>query len=94
MVSELNDLDIKWFDIANDYITVACKENIWTRASLEFEAYTGKVYIITKSLYGYKISGAAFRAFLAESLDERGFKSSISNLGVWMSPAVNTDGEQ
>ena len=49
--------------------------------------------IITRALYGLKSSGAAFRAFLAERLDEMGFKSSKADPDVWMRPHTKPDGE-
>ena len=36
----------------------------WTRSGLDFESDMGKVYIITKALYGLKVSGAEFRSLL------------------------------
>ena len=39
----------------------------------------GKVFIVVRDLYGLKSSGAAFRAFLAEQLDNIVFKSSIAD---------------
>ena len=38
--------------------------------------------------------GAAFRAFLAETLDDIGFKSSETDPHVWLKPAVKPDGEE
>ena len=55
---------------------------------------SGKVLIIEKALYGLKSSGAAFRAFLAETIDRMGFKSSIADPDLWMRPAVRPDGEE
>ena len=37
-------------------------------------------------LYGLKSSGYEFREFLTELLDNMGFKSSISDMGVWIRP--------
>ena len=34
----------------------------------------GKLFIMVRDLYGLKSSGAAFRAFLEERLDDMGFK--------------------
>ena len=50
--------------------------------------------VIRKALYGLKSSGAAFRAFLAEKLDDIGFKSSIADPDVWMRPASKSSGEE
>ena len=56
--------------------------------------YEGKVFIEVRDLYGLKISGAAFREFLADQLDNMVFKSSIADLDVWMREATKNDGEE
>ena len=63
-------------------------------AGPEFGNLQGKILVITKTLYGLKSSGAAFRAFLAERLDDIGFKSSVADPDVWMRPATKGDGEE
>ena len=45
------------------------------------------------ALYGLKSSGSAFRAFLTERLDKMGYKSSITDMYVLISPATKADGE-
>ena len=45
------------------------------------------------ALYSLKSLGAAFRGFLAEMLDNIGFRGSISNPGNWMRSATNPTGE-
>ena len=52
----------------------------------------GKVFILVRSLYGIKSSGAAFREFLSEQLDDMGFKSSIADPDVWMREATKSNG--
>ena len=47
-----------------------------------------------KALYGLKSSGGAFRAFLVETLDNMGYKSSHADPDVWLRPAVKPDGEK
>ena len=54
----------------------------------------GKTLIVNKALYGLKSSGASFRYFLAERLDDMGFKSSMADPDVWIRPAIKPDGEQ
>ena len=46
------------------------------------------------ALYGLKPSGAAFRAFLSEQVDEMGSKSIISYPYAWIGSATKADGEQ
>ena len=45
-------------------------------------------------MYGLKSSGASFRAYLTEQLDDIGFKSSIADPDVWLREATKPDGEQ
>ena len=51
-------------------------------------------YLLWLEIYGLKGSGAAFRAFLAERLDNMGFKSSIADPDVWEREAARSDGEE
>ena len=46
---------------------------------------------MVRDLYGLESSGAAFRAFLVERLDDMGFKSSVADTDVWYSEATNSD---
>ena len=94
MVAALNDLEIQSADIENAYLTAPCRERVWTRAGVEFGDDMGKAFMIVKALYGLRSSGAAFRAFLAERLDEMGFKSSIADPDVWLRPETKADGEE
>ena len=94
LIAALNDLDILSGDIENAYLTAPCREKVWTRGGLEFGNDYGNIFIIERALYGLKSSGAAFRAYLAERLDEIGFKSSIADPDVWLRPACKPDGER
>ena len=90
----LNDLKVLSADIENAYLTAPCREKYWTRGGPEFGSLEGEVFIVRRALYGLKSSGAAFRAHLAERLDEIGFKSSLADPDVWMRPAAKPDGEE
>ena len=94
MIAALNDLELQAADIENAYLTAPFHEKIWTRAGPEFGMDEGKVFILVRALYGLKISGAAFRAFLSERLDDMGFKSSIAYPDVWMIETTKSDGEE
>ena len=74
LITALNDLDHRSVDIENAYLKYPCQEKIWTRAGPKFGQDEGKVIIIVMALYGLKSSGAAFRTFLAERLENMGFK--------------------
>ena len=93
-IAALNELDILSADVENAYLTAPCKERVWIRAGAEFGELQGKILIVKKALYRLNSSGASFRTFLAEQLDDIGFKSSIADPDVWMRPAVKPDGER
>ena len=86
-------MDVQSGNIENAYLTAPCREKVWTRGGPEFGDLEGQVVIVVKALYGLKSSGAAFRAHLAEKLDDMGFKSTIADPDVWRRPAVKPDGE-
>lgn len=90
----LNDLDILSGDIENAYLTAPCREKVYIHAGKEFGSEEGCIFIITKALYGLKSSSAAFRAHLAEKLDDLHFKSCPADPDVWMRLSNKPDGEQ
>ena len=49
---------------------------------------------MVRDLYGLKSASAEFQAYMADKLDEMGFKSSVADLEVWMMPAVKPDREE
>jgi hypothetical protein len=91
-IAALNDLDIMACDIQNAYLMADCRERVWIVAGPEFGSEAGKNMLVKKALYGLKSSGAAFRAFLAETLDAMGYKPSYADPDVWLRPAVKPDG--
>ena len=92
LIAALNDLNVSACDIQNAYLTADCREKIWFRAGPELGSEEGSIMIIKKALYGLKSSGAAFRAHLAETLYDIGFKPSKADPDFWMRPAVKPDG--
>ena len=91
-IAALNDLKVLGCDIQNAYLTAPTREKVWTIAGPEFGTEKGKIMMIVKALYGLKSSGAAFRAFLAETLNTLGYKPSFADPDVWIRPAVKPDG--
>ena len=79
-------------DITNAYLTAPCQEKFWCKAGPEFGSKAGKIFIITKALYGLKSSGAAFRSFLADHLHDIGFRASLADPDIWMRPAIRKNG--
>jgi hypothetical protein len=47
--------------------------------------------LVKKALCGLKSSGAAFRAFLAETLDAMDYKLSYADPDVWIRPEAKPD---
>ena len=90
----MNDLDILACDIQNAYLTTLCREKIWTRAGPEFGSEEGTIMIVNMALYGFKSSGAEFRAKLAGVLHDIGYTPSKADPDVWIRPAVKTDGAE
>ena len=54
---------------------------------------SGKVLIITRTLYVLKSACASFMAFMANQLNEMGLKSSTADPDVWTRAATKPDGE-
>ena len=81
-------------DIENAHLTAPCREKVWIKGGKEFGELEDCILIVERALYGLRSSGAAFRAFLAETLDDMGFKSSEADPDVWFRPAVKSDGEE
>ena len=91
-MAALNGLSVLACDIQNAYLTAPCREKIYTTAGPEFGSDAGKTMIVTRALYGLKSSGAAFRAFLAETLYGIGYKPSVADSDVWMRPGMKDCG--
>ena len=91
LATALNGLQVMACDIPNAYLTANCCEKTWTFAGPEFGSECGQPMIIRKALYGLKSSGVAFRAHLAETLHDIGFKSTKADPDVWIHPAVKPD---
>ena len=84
----LNDLKILACDIQNIYLTANCREKIYTIAGPEFGSEADCVMIIRKALYGLKSSGAVFRAHLANTIQNLGYRLSKADPDVWLIPAI------
>ena len=90
----MNDLDIMSCDLENAYLNAPYREKIWFEGGLECGEDKGKVCVIVRSLYGLKSAGAAFRAALAQLLQDLGYKSSKADPDVWMREAVKANGHK
>ena len=88
----LNGLDMLVCDIHNAYLTADCRDRVWVVSMTGFESKAGKNMMVRNPLYGLKRSGAAFRAFLAETLDAMGYRPSYADQDLWLNPDVKPDG--
>ena len=93
-IAALNDLKVMACDIQNAYLTADCREKTYTRAGPEFGSEAGTIFLVKKALYGLKSAGAAFRALLAETLHDVGYKPTKADPDVWLRPAIKADGFQ
>ena len=90
----MNGLEVMGSDVQNAFLTALCKEKIWLIAGPEFGNEQGKKFLVVRDLYGLKSASAAFRAYMADKLDEMGLKSSVADPDIWMRTAVKMDGEE
>jgi Reverse transcriptase (RNA-dependent DNA polymerase) len=94
LIAALNGLEIRSADVGNAYLNADCREQVWMTAGPEFGSNEGKKVLIVRALYGLKSSGAAWRAHLAQSMLDIGFKPCLADPDVWMRPAVKPNGDK
>jgi len=58
------------------------------------QGFIRKYFINHQDTVWIEMCRASFRAFMANQLDEMGFKPSTADPDVWMRPAAKPDGEQ
>ena len=75
----LNDLDVLAFNIYNACLTVYCREQVWLVAGPKFVSEAENEMLVRNALYGLKDYGAAFRSFLAETMDAIVFRPSYTD---------------
>ena len=93
LIAALNDLDVQACDIQNAYLTAKCRERIFCVAGPKFGDEAGEIMIVEQALYGLKSSGAAFRALLAETLHDSGFRPTVGDPDVHIRPAIKENGD-
>ena len=93
LIASLNDLDIFACDIGNVYLNAKCREKLWTEAGTQFGTEKRMIIIIGGELYRLKISGAALRAKLTETLILLGYKLSEEDDDVQMKQDFNPKGD-
>ena len=91
-IEVLNDLDVLACDIQNNYISAHRRERVWVVAGIEFGSEAGNNMLAGNDLYGLNSSGAALRAFLAETLEKMGYRPSYADPDLWLRPEVKPYG--
>jgi Reverse transcriptase (RNA-dependent DNA polymerase) len=94
LLAALDGIQLWAADVGHAYLKAPCREKIWTIAGPEFGSDEGKVMLIKKALCGLKSSGAAWRAMLAGTLTDIGFKSTEADRDVWIRPQAHPDGHK
>ena len=93
LVAALNGLEVKAANIGNAYLNAPCREKVWTVAGPEFGEDEGKVFLITRALYGLPGSGSAWRSFFANVLvHDLKFKRTRGDPDVYIRKAVKSNG--
>ena len=88
ILAALNALQVKTSDIENAYLTAPAAEKVWCVLGPEFGPDAVKRAIITRSLYGLKSAGAAFRNHLADCMRHLGWTSCLADPDVWFKEEV------
>ena len=91
-IASLNSLEVSACDIGNAYLNALCREKLWTVAGPEFGSEKGAMMIIARALYGLKSSGAAWRATLAQTMEQLGYKPTQADPDVRIKRASKGDG--
>ena len=93
-IAALSVLDILACNIQNYYLTVKCRELIWTTEGPEFGSEEGSIMVVKMAICGLKSSGADFRAKLESLLNDIGYTPYKADPDVWMIPAIKSDGTE
>ena len=91
----LMDLDVTTAYIQNAYLQAPSSEKYFIVCGAEFGLdFFGKVALITRALYGGKVSGRDFWHHLRYFTDHLGFTSYRADPDVWMRADTNPNGEE
>ena len=80
-------------DMCNAYLNVLYQEKIWCVIGAEFGSDKGKIMIKCHALYGFKSSGASWRATFTETLNDIGYTSSRADPDLWIKPKVKSNSD-
>ena len=93
LIVTLSDSQLLATDVGNAYLNASPREKVYTTAGREFGAeLRGKPVLIVRALYGLKSSRVAWRAHLAKTLQQLGYKSCLADPNIWYRQALKDDG--
>jgi len=84
LLAGVNNMEVCMSDIGNAYVHAKTLELVFAIAIAPFGEDEGCIVIIVKALYGLKTSGAAWHAFLADTLNSVGYTPCRADTDVWM----------
>jgi hypothetical protein len=89
----LNALDILGANAQNAYLNAPVREKVYITCGPEFgKSMEGCYALIVCALYGLKLSGAAWRAHLAATMEKLHFISCLADPDIWLRAAQKHDG--
>jgi hypothetical protein len=84
LIAALNDIDVLATDIGNAYLNALPREKVYTTTGPEFGGkFEGRPVLIVRALHGVKSSGVAWRAHLANTLQQLGYTSCLVDPDIW-----------
>ncbi|CAJ1953823.1 unnamed protein product [Cylindrotheca closterium] len=89
-LAELNGLELWATDIGNAYLKAYTKEKVASIAGPEFGPLQGHTLIVSRALYGLRLSGKMWHQRFSACLEEEGFFPCKAEPDIWMRPT--TDG--
>ena len=93
LLAGANAMEVCMSDIGNAYVHAKTHESVFAIATAPFGEDEGCIAIIVKALYGLKTSGAAWHAFLADTLIGMGYTPCRADTDVWMKRRTKPTGD-
>ena len=88
-LAELNGLELWATDIGNAYLEAYTKEKVAIIAGPEFGELEGHTLIVSRALYGLRLSGKMWHQRFSECLEEEGFFPCKAEPDIWMRPTAD-----
>ena len=95
LIAALNGLDILAGDIQNAYLHAPSLKKNYFYAGPKWGANEGRVILINCALYDQKLAGAAWHAYLADTIcSKMNFTSSLADPDVWFKVNTKPNGDK